>query len=242
MCVRRVPKLAVPLAVFVEVFAERLCCHGRLILQLPPDMSLQPLVAQKRILVCVGSGGVGKTTTAASLGLAGARAGRRTLVLTIDPAKRLANALGLSTLGHDVQAVPPEKVALGGAPVAGIARRDDARPEARLRRDRRRATPRIRESQKRIFGQPHLPADLVDAGRVARVRGDGQAVRDRGREEVRPHHPRHAADGERARLPRRAGAADLGHRLAGDPVVHQALHGGGALLAQGGRHGRGVRA
>jgi anion-transporting ArsA/GET3 family ATPase len=82
-------------------------------------MSLANLVAQRRILVCVGSGGVGKTTTAASLGLAGARAGRRTLVLTIDPAKRLANALGLSSLGHDLQSVPAEKVALGGAPVAG---------------------------------------------------------------------------------------------------------------------------
>ena len=82
-------------------------------------MSLANLVAQRRILVCVGSGGVGKTTTAASLGLAGARAGRRTLVLTIDPAKRLANALGLSSLGHDLQRVPAEKVALGGAPVSG---------------------------------------------------------------------------------------------------------------------------
>lgn len=82
-------------------------------------MSLQPLVAERRILVCVGSGGVGKTTTAAALGLAGARAGKRTLVLTIDPAKRLANALGLASLGHDVQAVPPDKVSLGGAAVAG---------------------------------------------------------------------------------------------------------------------------
>ena len=82
-------------------------------------MSLKPLIQKSRILVCVGSGGVGKTTTAASLGLAGARAGRRTLVLTIDPAKRLANALGLSTLGHDVQAVPADKVSLGGEPVAG---------------------------------------------------------------------------------------------------------------------------
>ncbi|MDB4970001.1 MAG: adventurous gliding motility protein [Myxococcales bacterium] len=82
-------------------------------------MSLKPLIEKSKILVCVGSGGVGKTTTAASLGLAGARAGRRTLVLTIDPAKRLANALGLATLGHDVQAVPADKVSLGGAPVAG---------------------------------------------------------------------------------------------------------------------------
>src|ERR1700757_3886543 len=85
----------------------------------PPAMSLSSLIAEKRILVCVGSGGVGKTTTAASLGLAGARAGRRTLVLTIDPARRLANALGLTTLGHDLQRVPAEKVSLGGAPVAG---------------------------------------------------------------------------------------------------------------------------
>lgn len=82
-------------------------------------MTLANLVAERRILVCVGSGGVGKTTTAASLGLAGARAGRKTLVLTIDPAKRLANALGLDALGHDMKAVPPEKLALGGAPVAG---------------------------------------------------------------------------------------------------------------------------
>jgi anion-transporting ArsA/GET3 family ATPase len=82
-------------------------------------MTLASLVAQRRIIVCVGSGGVGKTTTAASLGLAGARAGRRTLVLTIDPAKRLANALGLDKLGHDEQRVPDDKVALGGAPVSG---------------------------------------------------------------------------------------------------------------------------
>ncbi|HWE28025.1 MAG TPA: ArsA-related P-loop ATPase, partial [Polyangia bacterium] len=114
-------------------------------------MSLDQLVAGKRILVCVGSGGVGKTTTAASLGLAGARAGKRTLVLTIDPAKRLANALGLSTLGHDVQAVPPEKVALGGAPVAGSL---DA-----MMLDQKRAFDEIVEryakdpaSQKRIMG------------------------------------------------------------------------------------------
>src|SRR5687768_5616429 len=87
----------------------------------PPSVraNLAQLVAERRIIVCVGSGGVGKTTTAASLGLAGARAGRRTLVLTIDPARRLANALGLQSLGHDLQRVPPEKVSLGGAPVSG---------------------------------------------------------------------------------------------------------------------------
>lgn len=65
---------------------------------------------ERRILVCVGSGGVGKTTTSAALALAAARRGKRTLVLTIDPARRLANSLGLAALGHDVQQVAPELV------------------------------------------------------------------------------------------------------------------------------------
>ncbi|HND30935.1 MAG TPA: ArsA-related P-loop ATPase, partial [Myxococcota bacterium] len=63
-------------------------------------MNLQELVQTRKLLVCVGSGGVGKTTTAASLALAGALAGRRTLVLTIDPARRLANSLGLQEFGN----------------------------------------------------------------------------------------------------------------------------------------------
>ena len=59
--------------------------------------SLTSLVASHRILVCVGSGGVGKTTTAATLALWGALAWRRTAVVTIDPAKRLADCLGIGT-------------------------------------------------------------------------------------------------------------------------------------------------
>ena len=60
--------------------------------------SLLPLVTDRAILVCCGSGGVGKTTTAAALALEGARRGRRACVVTIDPAKRLADALGLESL------------------------------------------------------------------------------------------------------------------------------------------------
>jgi anion-transporting ArsA/GET3 family ATPase len=60
--------------------------------------SLRQLVEERRILVCCGSGGVGKTTTAAVLALEAARAGRRAVVVTIDPAKRLADALGLEGL------------------------------------------------------------------------------------------------------------------------------------------------
>jgi anion-transporting ArsA/GET3 family ATPase len=71
------------------------------------------VLLERRILVCVGSGGVGKTTTAAALALAAARRGRRTLVLTIDPARRLANSLGLASLGHKVQEVDPALVRRG---------------------------------------------------------------------------------------------------------------------------------
>ncbi len=77
----------------------------------PP--TLAAALADKRILVCVGSGGVGKTTTAATLALEAARRGRRTLVLTIDPAKRLANSLGLAGLGHELQEVDPALVHRG---------------------------------------------------------------------------------------------------------------------------------
>jgi anion-transporting ArsA/GET3 family ATPase len=63
-------------------------------------------LAGRRIAVCVGSGGVGKTTVAAAIGLARALEGGKVLVCTIDPARRLANALGLSTLGNVESRVP----------------------------------------------------------------------------------------------------------------------------------------
>jgi anion-transporting ArsA/GET3 family ATPase len=59
---------------------------------------LSALIRERRIIVCCGSGGVGKTTTAAALAVEGARQGRRTCVVTIDPARRLADALGLDSL------------------------------------------------------------------------------------------------------------------------------------------------
>ena len=78
-----------------------------------PPTRLVDVILERRILVCVGSGGVGKTTTAAALALAAARRGKRTLVLTIDPARRLANSLGLASLGHQVQEVDPALVRRG---------------------------------------------------------------------------------------------------------------------------------
>jgi anion-transporting ArsA/GET3 family ATPase len=57
---------------------------------------LGSLATDRNIVICCGSGGVGKTTTAAAIALEGARRGRRAVVVTIDPAKRLADALGLA--------------------------------------------------------------------------------------------------------------------------------------------------
>lgn len=72
----------------------------------PPSASFGGVVRQARVVICCGTGGVGKTTVAASVGLAAARAGRRVAVVTIDPARRLADALGIGPLGNDPQQVP----------------------------------------------------------------------------------------------------------------------------------------
>ena len=62
----------------------------------PPD-----LIRERRIIICCGSGGVGKTTTAAAIAVEGARQRRRTCVVTIDPARRLADAFGLDSLTNE---------------------------------------------------------------------------------------------------------------------------------------------
>ena len=67
------------------------------------------LIEKKRVVVCVGSGGVGKTTTSAVIALHAAIEGRKVLVLTIDPARRLANSLGLDALGNEMMRIPLER-------------------------------------------------------------------------------------------------------------------------------------
>jgi anion-transporting ArsA/GET3 family ATPase len=75
---------------------------------------------EARIAVCVGSGGVGKTTLAAAIGLAAARRGRRTVVVTIDPARRLADALGVGALGNQPRPLPPAVLARLGVRAPGV--------------------------------------------------------------------------------------------------------------------------
>lgn len=71
------------------------------------------------MILCVGCGGVGKTTTTAALGLAAARRGKRVLCLTIDPAKRLSQSLGLTEMTTEAQRVQPEVFAAAGVEVPG---------------------------------------------------------------------------------------------------------------------------
>jgi anion-transporting ArsA/GET3 family ATPase len=114
---------------------------------------LETFLRQKRILVCVGPGGVGKTTTAAALAARAARAGRRTLVCTIDPAPRLADALGVGSLGPEPRPVPPEASRLLGIAGDGLL--------SAVRLDTQRAFATLVEQQvpdrqmrQRIFANP----------------------------------------------------------------------------------------
>jgi anion-transporting ArsA/GET3 family ATPase len=82
-------------------------------------MSLSKLLAEKTIIICTGAGGVGKTTVSASLALSAALSGRKTLVCTIDPAKRLADSLGLKELGNKEARIAQELLESAGAKEGG---------------------------------------------------------------------------------------------------------------------------
>jgi anion-transporting ArsA/GET3 family ATPase len=71
---------------------------------------MKALIENHRVIVCTGSGGVGKTTLSAALGVVAARMGKRVLVLTIDPARRLATTLGIDQ-GADEVRVPGQDYA-----------------------------------------------------------------------------------------------------------------------------------
>ena len=85
----------------------------------PPSLGLAPLLESRRVILVVGCGGVGKTTTTAALGLAAARRGKRVLCLTIDPARRLAQSLGFEETTSAPQRVDPALFAKAGIDVPG---------------------------------------------------------------------------------------------------------------------------
>jgi len=77
------------------------------------------LLRGKRVCICAGSGGVGKTTTSAAIAMGMAARGLRVVVVTIDPAKRLASSLGLRELGNEPRLVAPERFAAEGLEMRG---------------------------------------------------------------------------------------------------------------------------
>jgi anion-transporting ArsA/GET3 family ATPase len=81
--------------------------------------SVAGLIAGKRVVVCAGSGGVGKTTTSAALGMGAAALGAKVAVVTIDPARRLADSLGLAELGNEPQRIAPERFTAHGVEMRG---------------------------------------------------------------------------------------------------------------------------
>lgn len=83
------------------------------------SQTFSELIADRELVVCAGSGGVGKTTTSAVIGLNAAIEGRKVLVLTIDPAKRLANSLGVDTLDDSPQQIPLEQFEKVGVEARG---------------------------------------------------------------------------------------------------------------------------
>jgi len=82
--------------------------------------TLADYLAKKQIIVCCGAGGVGKTTVSAALALAAARRGRRVLVLTIDPSRRLAETMGIARNRPEPLPLAEQKQAAGGIKPPGV--------------------------------------------------------------------------------------------------------------------------
>ncbi len=123
-----------------------------------PPLDLRPALDGEKLIVLTGPGGVGKTTLAAALGLAAARRGRRALVLTVDPARRLAQALGISA--QDARSSRPSEVSAPGIPKGGRLLALQIDPKATFERLLQRTA--NRETFERIH-QNRLYSGLVDS-------------------------------------------------------------------------------
>ena len=139
----------------------------------------RPRRRRRHVLVCCGTGGVGKTTTAAALAIEGARRGRDAVVVTIDPAKRLADTLGLEHLSNTP---PRDRRVSCGTPTATPrvrrpAPRADARHEVDVRPARHAVRGRRGAGASASSTNALLPQHRRRAVGHAGVHGDGEALR-----------------------------------------------------------------
>src|SRR5437763_8571926 len=81
--------------------------------------TIPEILDDKQVCICAGSGGVGKTTTSAAIASGMAARGLKVCVLTIDPAKRLADSLGLEQLGNEAKRVDPSLFEAQGVEMEG---------------------------------------------------------------------------------------------------------------------------
>jgi anion-transporting ArsA/GET3 family ATPase len=135
---------------------------------------LATLVGSSRLIVCCGSGGVGKTTTAAALGVLAARQGRKVQVMTVDPARRLAQAMGLTELDDE-----PRRVALAADGELWAMMLDTKRAFDRLV-ERHAPDARVRDA---IFANPYyqqLSRSLAGSRELVAMERVLEAVQDGG--------------------------------------------------------------
>ena len=185
--------------------------------------TIEQLCSAKEIVVSTGSGGVGKTTTAAALGAAAAaHLGVKVLVLTVDPARRLANALGLERFGNVETQVPASAFAEAGVAGGGRAVGRHAGHQAVLGRPGPHARTGPRHPG-RHPGQPAVPEHHRQVRPEPRLRGHGAPVRDPHLGSLRPDRGGHPTHPQRHRLPGRAGPDGGLLLVPAAPVVDHAV-------------------
>ncbi len=195
-----------------------------------PGLDVDAVLDSAKILVCCGSGGVGKTTTAAALALRAAERGRRVVVLTIDPARRLAQSMGLSELDNTPRRVEAVDGTKGGSLDAMMLDMKRTFDEIVVTHAEPGKAEAILENP---FYQA-LSSSFAGTQEYMAMEKLGQL---KARVRLRPDRRRHPADPVGAGLPRRPRAADdLPRRPHGaDPA--RAGQGGRQGLPQG-RHDR----
>ncbi len=160
------------------------------------------LLATKEIVVACGPGGVGKTTTAAAAAIMAAiRHGSKVLVLTVDPARRLADALGSGRHRQHRAPGPRRGLPRRGDQAAGAAVGGHARHQGELGRSHPTACTRCPDPG-RDPGQSALPEHLGEVRAESRLHRHGAALRDPLGERLRPDRGGHPAHPQRTGLPR----------------------------------------